>query len=272
LKMEEITLRVPRGKIRIKAGACPRGCNLLNEKKLMSGKPAITVEVRLRGDISLLHLNPYYGIFEYETDVELHAGDVVDLVGRFDQREAGQLAQWRPTAGAAYGQLGQVVKRVLRYVGQSYIKIKRHVALGHAANYLAIDQRPQLLVQRVGRQTVGSQSRRARFNLQLRNRISIVVEYVAERRNAAQACRDLFREMTQFGNAGAEHVDHKGLRQTREALADPLDGRRIDRKLHAGLARFTPNALANGVQRVNTHTRFEDYLDLTGVGGLGIGR
>lgn len=79
MKMEEITLRVPPGRIRIKEGACPRGCNLLNDKKLMSGKPAITVELRLRGETSLIHLNPYYGIFEYETDVEMHAGDVVDL-------------------------------------------------------------------------------------------------------------------------------------------------------------------------------------------------
>jgi hypothetical protein len=77
--MEEITLRIPSGKIRIKEGTCPHGCSLIDKKKLMSGQPAISVEVRLRGETGSMHFNPYYGIFDYETDVELHPGDVVDL-------------------------------------------------------------------------------------------------------------------------------------------------------------------------------------------------
>ncbi len=77
--MEEITIRVPPGKFRIKDGCCPNGCSLMNKKKLLSGKPAITAEVRLRGEVALIHFNPYYGVFEYETDVDLHPGDVVDL-------------------------------------------------------------------------------------------------------------------------------------------------------------------------------------------------
>jgi len=77
--MEEITVRVPPGRFRIKDGRCPAGCSLMNEKKLLSGRPAITAEVRSRGETALIHFNPYYGVFEYETDVDLHPGDVVDL-------------------------------------------------------------------------------------------------------------------------------------------------------------------------------------------------
>lgn len=77
--MEQILVKVPKGRFRVREGYCPNGHSLINPDKRMSGKPAITTGVRNRGLVSEIHFNPYYGIYEYETDLELHAGDVVEL-------------------------------------------------------------------------------------------------------------------------------------------------------------------------------------------------
>jgi hypothetical protein len=77
--MEEIKVKVEPGRFLVKDGRCPNGCSLINPQKQMSGKPAITVLVRNRGATGKIHFNPYYGIFEYETDIELREGDIVGL-------------------------------------------------------------------------------------------------------------------------------------------------------------------------------------------------
>jgi hypothetical protein len=77
--MEEIKVKVPPGKICVHDGRCPNGCSLMNQKKLMGGKPAITAVVRCRGGSGLIHLNPFYGVFEYESTIELKREDIVDL-------------------------------------------------------------------------------------------------------------------------------------------------------------------------------------------------
>ncbi|RME24867.1 MAG: hypothetical protein D6806_08920 [Deltaproteobacteria bacterium] len=79
MSMEQIIVRVPSGKVRVKEGKCPNGCSLMNTDKLMSGKPAVTLLLRLKGQSGLIHLNPYYGVFEYESDIPLEKGDVVDM-------------------------------------------------------------------------------------------------------------------------------------------------------------------------------------------------
>jgi hypothetical protein len=77
--MEEIIIKVPEGKVLVSDARCPKGHSLMNPKKLMSGKPAVTCENRLRGKTGLIHFNPYYGIFEYESEIILKPGDIVDL-------------------------------------------------------------------------------------------------------------------------------------------------------------------------------------------------
>ena len=67
------------GKIRVANGKCPAGHSLMNDEKLMDGERAITVKVRNNGKTGLLHLNPFYGRFEYESDVELNQGDVIEV-------------------------------------------------------------------------------------------------------------------------------------------------------------------------------------------------
>ena len=77
--MEKVILKVPPGTIRIREGYCPNGCSLVNPKKKIAGKPAITTEIRVRGSTGTIDFNPYYGVFEYESTVEFQSGDVVDL-------------------------------------------------------------------------------------------------------------------------------------------------------------------------------------------------
>ena len=77
--MEEIRVKIPPGKICIHEGRCPQGCSLMNSDKLLSGKPAITVAARIKGTSGHIHFNPFYGIFEYETDLQLGEGDVLDM-------------------------------------------------------------------------------------------------------------------------------------------------------------------------------------------------
>jgi hypothetical protein len=77
--MEEIKVKVPPGKVCIHNGRCPNGCSLMNHKKLLSNKPVITAVVRLRGDAGSIHFNPFYGVFEYQSELSLHEGDIVDL-------------------------------------------------------------------------------------------------------------------------------------------------------------------------------------------------
>ena len=77
--MEEITLKVPAGKIRIKKGYCPHGCSLIDPDHLFNGRPSITLKGRLRGTSGLFHFNPFYGIFEYESELEVQNGDNIDF-------------------------------------------------------------------------------------------------------------------------------------------------------------------------------------------------
>ena len=77
--MEEVRVRVPAGKILIREARCPHGCSLVNPDKLLSGEPALTAEVHLRGASGLIHFNPYFGIYEYESELPLAKGDIVEV-------------------------------------------------------------------------------------------------------------------------------------------------------------------------------------------------
>ncbi len=77
--MEEVRIKIPSGKVLIKEGNCPNGCSLMNKDKLIEGHPALTCLVRVRGITGHIHLNPFYGTFDYESDIELREGDIVGL-------------------------------------------------------------------------------------------------------------------------------------------------------------------------------------------------
>jgi hypothetical protein len=78
--MKDKSTRTHAAKSLIAEGRCPKGCSLINHEKTFTGKPAVTAEVRLRGKTGLIHFNPFYGAFEYDSELKLLPGDVFDLV------------------------------------------------------------------------------------------------------------------------------------------------------------------------------------------------
>lgn len=77
--MEEVRIKVPPGRIQIKEAKCPNGCSLMDEHRLMSGRPSIKVRISSRGASGLIHFNSFYGLFEYESELELHDGDIIEV-------------------------------------------------------------------------------------------------------------------------------------------------------------------------------------------------
>jgi len=77
--MEEVRVRVPPGRLLIRDARCPKGCSLLNPEKKMSGQLAISAQIHLRGQTGLIHFNPFYGVYEVDSDVLLHEGDIVEV-------------------------------------------------------------------------------------------------------------------------------------------------------------------------------------------------
>jgi hypothetical protein len=67
------------GSIRVAHGMCPHGHSLMSDERRFDGQPAVTVAVRNRGKEGTIHLNPFYGRFEYECDIPLERGDIVEL-------------------------------------------------------------------------------------------------------------------------------------------------------------------------------------------------
>jgi len=67
------------GRIRVSEGRCPKGHSLMSDEVLFKGQPAVALEVRLAGRAGMIYLNPFYGIFEFRSDIELHPNDIVEL-------------------------------------------------------------------------------------------------------------------------------------------------------------------------------------------------
>ncbi len=67
------------GRIRVGSGTCPAGHSLMVEDKKFDGERAIAVKVRLAGHSGMLYLHPFYGKHEYESDVSMKKGDVIEV-------------------------------------------------------------------------------------------------------------------------------------------------------------------------------------------------
>ncbi len=77
-----MTSRIPNGlegRIRVGNGTCPVGHSLMAKEKKFDGESAIAVIIRLAGHSGTLYLNPFYGKFEFDTDVSLNKGDVIEV-------------------------------------------------------------------------------------------------------------------------------------------------------------------------------------------------
>lgn len=66
-------------RLRVKDGMCPNGHSLMTSRRQFDGQDAIMAEVRLSGRVGPIYLNPFYGRFEYECDLPLVQGDIVEL-------------------------------------------------------------------------------------------------------------------------------------------------------------------------------------------------
>ncbi len=79
---EVMTAKIPEklvGRIRVGNGTCPAGHSLMVEDKKFDGERAIAVKIRLGGHSGMLYLHPFYGKHEYESDVSLNEGDVIEV-------------------------------------------------------------------------------------------------------------------------------------------------------------------------------------------------
>ena len=68
-----------KGNIRVAEGRCPHGHSLMSDAKRFDSERAIALRVRNAGREGMIFLNPFYGRFEYECDIELKRGDIVEL-------------------------------------------------------------------------------------------------------------------------------------------------------------------------------------------------
>jgi len=75
---EKVTKRIA-GRIRVGDGKCPAGHSLMDDRKLMDGERAIAVRIRNLGKEGMLYLNPFYGRFQYESEIQLSRGDVIEV-------------------------------------------------------------------------------------------------------------------------------------------------------------------------------------------------
>lgn len=65
--------------IRVADATCPNGHSLMSDEKTFDGQRAIRLRVTFGGHTGMIYLNPFYGKFEYESDIPLEPGAVVDL-------------------------------------------------------------------------------------------------------------------------------------------------------------------------------------------------
>ena len=66
-------------RLRVAEGRCPSGHSLMSAERLFDGQLAIALTVRNRGRMGTIFLNPFYGRFEFECDIPLERGEIVEL-------------------------------------------------------------------------------------------------------------------------------------------------------------------------------------------------
>jgi len=65
-------------RLRVKSGMCPNGHSLMSDDIEFDGQKAVTIEVRKAGLKGKVHLNPFYGRFEFKSSLSLKKGDVIE--------------------------------------------------------------------------------------------------------------------------------------------------------------------------------------------------
>lgn len=77
--MEKLTIEVPPESICVKHAECPNGHSLMDPTKLLGSAPSIKVLVITPDGEGEIHLNPWYGNFDYESSLDLKDGEVYEV-------------------------------------------------------------------------------------------------------------------------------------------------------------------------------------------------
>jgi hypothetical protein len=65
--------------LRVQSGSCPNGHSLMSETKMFDGEKSVGLQVAHSGRQGMIYLNPFYGRFEYECEIPVKKGDLLEV-------------------------------------------------------------------------------------------------------------------------------------------------------------------------------------------------
>jgi len=74
-----VEIMIPRGTLVIRNARCPNGCNLMDHAHMIRGLDSISVKATAGGKSGAIRLDPLYGSFENESEIEVPSGQVVEF-------------------------------------------------------------------------------------------------------------------------------------------------------------------------------------------------
>ena len=78
-KKETVQVEMPVDRLVIKHARCPNGHDLMDAGHKINDHPAVTVRIKAQGKEGSIHLDPVYGSFANESDIEIGDREVVDF-------------------------------------------------------------------------------------------------------------------------------------------------------------------------------------------------
>ncbi len=79
-KNERVEIQIPSASVTVADVRCPNGCDLMVPDRPIHGHPSIGVRISFGEKSGMIYLDPAYGSFDNQCDVEIPEGEVV----RFD--------------------------------------------------------------------------------------------------------------------------------------------------------------------------------------------
>ncbi|MBD3386315.1 hypothetical protein GF407_15500 [candidate division KSB1 bacterium] len=76
---ETVQMEMPAKMIVIQHASCPRGHDLMNPDHKIHGHAAVTVKVKYKDREGMIHLDPVYGSYDNESDIEIPKDGVAEF-------------------------------------------------------------------------------------------------------------------------------------------------------------------------------------------------
>ncbi len=76
---EKITIEIPSKSLRIQHAMCPNRHNLMDTDHLINGYASITVKVKYKDVVGMIHLDPVYGSFKNVSEIDIPDGETVEF-------------------------------------------------------------------------------------------------------------------------------------------------------------------------------------------------